>query len=142
VVDGSECVTPVAMSLIQRDAMSARRQLNPIWFDDKQNRREQFGPAIPSVWDHHNARASNSALSFRSSELTYSRLKGAFAGLTLEGAVVQQDDDSTRAIYRKNMKFRNILSGKVSTPKSADAFMKAVADAGQQARIAEAQDKK
>ncbi len=29
----------------------------------------------------------------------------------------------------KNMKFRNILSGKVSTPKSADAFMKAVSDA-------------
>jgi len=74
--------------------------------------------------------------------LTYSRSKGAFAGLTLEGAVVRQDDDSTRAIYGKNMKFRNILSGKVSTPKSADAFMKAVSDAGQQARIAEARDKK
>jgi hypothetical protein len=40
------------------------------------------------------------------------------------------------------MKFRNILSGKVSTPKSADAFMKAVSDAGQQARLAEARDKK
>jgi SH3 domain-containing YSC84-like protein 1 len=74
--------------------------------------------------------------------LTYSRSKGAFAGLTLEGAVVQQDDDSTRAIYGKNMKFRNILSGKVSTPKSADAFMKAVSDAGIQARIAEATEDK
>jgi lipid-binding SYLF domain-containing protein len=73
---------------------------------------------------------------------TYSRSKGAFAGLTLEGAVVQQDDDSTHAIYGKNMKFRNILSGKVATPRSADAFMKAVSDAGQQARIGEAQDKK
>ncbi len=74
--------------------------------------------------------------------LTYSRSKGAFVGLTLEGAVVQQDDDSTRAIYGKNMKFRNILSGKVSAPKTADAFLKAVSDAGQQARLAEAQDKK
>jgi SH3 domain-containing YSC84-like protein 1 len=70
--------------------------------------------------------------------LTYSRSQGVFAGLTLEGAVVQQDDDSTRAIYGKNMKFRSILSGKASTPKSADAFMKAVSNAGQQARIAEA----
>ena len=52
--------------------------------------------------------------------LTYSRSKGVFAGLTLEGAVVQQDDDSTSAIYGKDMEFRNILSGKVSTPKSAD----------------------
>src|SRR6266496_3514736 len=62
--------------------------------------------------------------------------------LSGEGAVVQQDDDSTRAIYSKDMTFRNILSGKVSTPKSADAFIKAVSDAGQQARIAEAQDTK
>lgn len=75
--------------------------------------------------------------------LTYSRSKGAFAGLTLEGAVVQQDDDSTRAIYGKNVEFRNILSGKVATPKSADAFMKAVSEARQQAHIAEASgDKK
>src|SRR5213083_2010739 len=70
--------------------------------------------------------------------LTYSRSRGVFAGLTLEGAVVQQDEDSTRAIYGKDMTFRNILSGKASTPKSADAFIKAVSDAGQQARIAEA----
>src|SRR6266481_6896533 len=51
--------------------------------------------------------------------LTYSRSKGLFAGITLEGAVVQQDDDSTKAIYGKNVKFRKILSGKVSTPQSA-----------------------
>jgi len=74
--------------------------------------------------------------------LTYSRSKGVFAGLTLEGAVVQQDDDSTRAIYGKNMEFRNILSGRVATPKSADAFLKAVSDAGQQAHIAEVREDK
>ena len=72
--------------------------------------------------------------------LTYSRSKGVFAGLTLEGAVVQQDNDSTRAIYGKHMEFRNILSGKVSTPKSAEPFMKAIAEARAQARIAEAKD--
>jgi lipid-binding SYLF domain-containing protein len=74
--------------------------------------------------------------------LTYSRSKGVFAGLTLEGAVVEQDNDSTRAIYGKHMMFRNILSGKVVTPRSADAFMKAVSEAGQQAKIAEAKDTK
>jgi len=74
--------------------------------------------------------------------LTYSRSRGAFAGITLEGAVIQQDDDSTRAIYGKQMKFRNILSGKVSTPESAEAFVKAVSIAGQQASIAEARDEK
>ena len=70
--------------------------------------------------------------------LTYSRSKGVFAGLTLEGAVVEQDNDSTRAIYGKRMSFRNILSGRASTPRSADAFMRAVAEAGHQAAVAEA----
>jgi lipid-binding SYLF domain-containing protein len=70
--------------------------------------------------------------------LTYSRAKGAFAGLTLEGAVVEQDNDSTRAIYGKHMMFRSILSGRVATPRSADAFVAAVSDAGHQAHIAEA----
>ena len=74
--------------------------------------------------------------------LTYSRSKGVFAGLTLEGAVIEQDNDSTRAIYGKRMTFRNVLSGKVTTPKSAEAFIKAVSDAGQQARIAEVKDDK
>src|SRR6202051_3868240 len=72
--------------------------------------------------------------------LTYSRSKGVFAGLTLEGAVVQQVNDSTRAIYGRHMMFRNILSGQATTPKSAAAFLKAVSDAGQQARIAEARE--
>jgi lipid-binding SYLF domain-containing protein len=74
--------------------------------------------------------------------LTYSRSKGAFAGITLEGAVVEQDNDSTRAIYGKDMKFRTILSGKISTPKSTDAFMKAVSEASQQAHIAEVKEDK
>jgi SH3 domain-containing YSC84-like protein 1 len=72
--------------------------------------------------------------------LTYSRSKGIFAGLTLEGAVVEQDNDSTRAIYGKHMSFRNILSGKASTPASADAFLRAVSEAGHQAHIAEARE--
>ncbi len=72
--------------------------------------------------------------------LTYSRSKGIFAGLTLEGAVVQQDDDSTRAIYGKHMRFRNILSGRASTPGSGEAFVRAVSEAGHQAHIAEARE--
>jgi lipid-binding SYLF domain-containing protein len=74
--------------------------------------------------------------------LTYSRSKGAFAGLTLEGAVVEQDNDSTHAVYGKHVQFRNILSGKTSTPRSADAFVRAVSDAGHQAHVAEAREGK
>lgn len=70
--------------------------------------------------------------------LTYSRSRGVFAGLTLEGAVVQQDNDSTHAIYGRHMMFRNILSRKATTPRSAEAFLRAVSEAGQQAKVAEA----
>ena len=70
--------------------------------------------------------------------LTYSRSKGLFAGLTLEGAVVQEDDDSTKAIYGKQKGFRGILSGKASTPASCVAFVDAVAHAGRKADRAEA----
>jgi SH3 domain-containing YSC84-like protein 1 len=72
--------------------------------------------------------------------LTYSRSKGVFAGLTLEGAVVEQDDDSTRAIYHKKLPFRTVLSGKTATPEVAEGFMKAVSDASHQARVAEAKN--
>src|SRR6201988_1447255 len=74
--------------------------------------------------------------------LTYSSSKGIFAGLTLEGAVVEQDNDSTHAIYGRYMMFRNILSGKATTPRSEDAFMKAVSEAGQQAKIAQGKEDK
>lgn len=70
--------------------------------------------------------------------LTYSRSKGLFAGLTLEGAVVEQDDDSTRAIYNKKVPFRTVLSGKTATPAVAAEFMRAVSAASRQAGPAEA----
>jgi SH3 domain-containing YSC84-like protein 1 len=78
--------------------------------------------------------------------LTYSRSKGAFAGLTLEGAVVEQDADSTTAIYGRDVPFRKVLSGGVTPPSAAAPFMAAVAMAGHKAAAHEAkeemQDKK
>jgi SH3 domain-containing YSC84-like protein 1 len=69
--------------------------------------------------------------------LTYSRSKGAFAGITLNGAVVEQDKDSTRAIYGRDRSFRAILSGKVRAPKSTLRFVRAVANTGHAGAIAE-----
>lgn len=58
--------------------------------------------------------------------LTYSRARGAFAGLTLEGAVIQPDDDSTVAIYGRRVPFSTELTGKIATPASARAFISQV----------------
>jgi len=74
--------------------------------------------------------------------LTYSRSRGAFAGITLDGAVVQQDEDSTRAIYGRDHSFRTILSGKVHAPKSTLSFMKAIAETDHAGTIAEAKEDK
>ena len=65
--------------------------------------------------------------------LTYSRARGAFAGLTLTGAAVRRDEDSTIAIYGRNLSTRRILSGKVSIPNAANAFLDAIRKAKIQA---------
>ena len=55
--------------------------------------------------------------------LTYSRAKGAFAGLTLEGASIRQDNDSRQAIYGRNLTTRALLLGKVAAPAAAQPFL-------------------
>src|SRR5258708_2054506 len=70
--------------------------------------------------------------------LTYSRSRGVFAGLTLEGAVVERDADSTVAIYGSDIPFKKILLGEVAAPASAAPFLRAVAEINHQARAQEA----
>ncbi|MGB6725419.1 MAG: lipid-binding SYLF domain-containing protein [Terracidiphilus sp.] len=65
--------------------------------------------------------------------LTYSRAKGAFAGLTLTGADVRRDNDSMDALYGHDVSSHRVLRGEVATPASADAFINAVRDAKAQA---------
>jgi len=65
--------------------------------------------------------------------LTYSRAKGAFAGLTLNGASVRHDEDSTRAIYGHDVTNARILKGGVSMPAAAHSFLDAVRSAKAQA---------
>jgi len=65
--------------------------------------------------------------------LTYSRAKGAFAGLTLEGASIRQDNDSRRAMYGRNVSTRALLLGKVAVPAAAKPFLAEVHGAKAQA---------
>jgi len=65
--------------------------------------------------------------------LTYSRAKGLFAGLTLTGAAIRRDDDSTEAIYGHDVSTRHILTGEVPVPESAHVFLDAVRDSKAQA---------
>jgi len=67
--------------------------------------------------------------------LTYSRAKGAFAGLTLTGASLRQDNDSRRAFYGGNVTTRALLLGKVPVPAAAQPFVAEVRGAKAEARI-------
>jgi lipid-binding SYLF domain-containing protein len=65
--------------------------------------------------------------------LTYSRAKGAFAGLTLTGADVRRDDSAMDAFYGQDVSSHRVLRGEVAIPASAAAFIDAVRDAKEQA---------
>jgi SH3 domain-containing YSC84-like protein 1 len=65
--------------------------------------------------------------------LTYSQARGAFAGVTLNGAAIRRDDDSTKAIYGHDISTRRILRGDVAVPQSARAFLDSVRESKEQA---------
>jgi len=65
--------------------------------------------------------------------LTYSRAKGAFAGLTLEGASIRQDSDSRHAMYGRKVTTRALLLGKVPAPAVARPFLAEIRGAKAQA---------
>ncbi len=63
----------------------------------------------------------------RAQVLTYSRARGVFAGITLNGAVVRQDQDDTRAFYGRMVPFKTLLMGDFSpTPADAGPWMAAL----------------
>jgi len=54
--------------------------------------------------------------------LSYSRSRGLFAGISLEGATLRPDEDTNRELYGRNATNREILTGDVKTPASAETF--------------------
>jgi lipid-binding SYLF domain-containing protein len=59
--------------------------------------------------------------------LTYSRSKGLFAGIDLDGTVLSQNQDDTKTMYGSDVSFEKILSGGKPTPASAQPFVRTVA---------------
>jgi lipid-binding SYLF domain-containing protein len=61
--------------------------------------------------------------------LTYSRSKGLFAGIDLNGVAVSQSTDDTEKYYGQAHTFQSILKGNVAVPEGAVPFVKTVAKA-------------
>jgi SH3 domain-containing YSC84-like protein 1 len=69
----------------------------------------------------------------RAEVLTYSRARGLFAGVSLNGAVVKQDKPSTREFYGHMVSFPASLNGEIDPPAAANAFLTSLANWAQAA---------
>jgi lipid-binding SYLF domain-containing protein len=58
--------------------------------------------------------------------LTYSRSRGAFAGVTVKGAMITQDDNDTRLFYGKLVPYRTLLTDGYVPPADAHPFLAAL----------------
>ena len=70
--------------------------------------------------------AADTDWKMRAEVLTYSRARGVFAGIDLNGASITQDKDETRILYGHFAPFSDILSGKVQAKESSEPFLTAV----------------
>lgn len=76
----------------------------------------------------------------RAQILTYSRARGLFAGITVNGASIKQDKDGTRILYGKMIPAAEILKGQVAPPDGSHRFMAAVRKYSNQAQVADASE--
>jgi len=58
--------------------------------------------------------------------LSYSRSRGLFAGISLEGATLRPDEETNRELYGRNATNREILTGDFKTPAVAEKFKHAL----------------
>lgn len=58
--------------------------------------------------------------------LTYSRSRGLFAGISLDGAVFEPDEDGDIAMYGSGVTHEDILDGKVAPPQEAQDLLKEI----------------
>jgi lipid-binding SYLF domain-containing protein len=75
----------------------------------------------------------NTDWKMRAQVLTYSRARGVFAGVSLNGAVLKQDKDSTREFYGHMMTSKAALTGEVDPPPAANSFLTTLAKWAQEA---------
>jgi len=70
--------------------------------------------------------AADTDWKMRAEVLTYSRARGIFAGIDLNGSAVTQDNEETRILYGSFVPFPDILSGKAQAPSASEPFLTAV----------------
>lgn len=67
--------------------------------------------------------AAETDATMRAEILTWSRARGVFAGISLQGATLRPDKDAIKGLYGKEMENRDIVYGDVQTPPSAGKLL-------------------
>lgn len=70
---------------------------------------------------------ANTSANMNAELLTYSRSKGIFAGIDLDGTSVSQNQGDTDAYYGRHYDYNQILDGSVAVPAAARPFVRTVA---------------
>jgi lipid-binding SYLF domain-containing protein len=87
-----------------------------------QNQFEIGGEASATAGPVGRDTAASTDVQLRAQMLSYSRSRGLFAGISLKGAAIRQDQDSNQTFYGSRFRTRDIvLDGKATTPQSAEA---------------------
>ncbi len=78
--------------------------------------------------------AAGTDLKLKAEILSYSRTKGVFAGVSLDGAVVQSDKSGDEAMYGRDVNRHKILDGRIAVPASAQSLLQEIAEYVREAR--------
>ena len=87
-----------------------------------QNQFEIGGEASATAGPVGRDAAASTDIQLRAQILAYSRSRGLFAGVSLKGAAIRQDEDSNSDFYGSRLRTRDIvLDNKAGRPQSAEA---------------------
>jgi lipid-binding SYLF domain-containing protein len=68
--------------------------------------------------------AASTDVTMRAEVLTYSRARGLFAGISLEGSTVRPDNDANERVYHKKVEAQSIVfKGAVAVPPAAQKMV-------------------
>jgi lipid-binding SYLF domain-containing protein len=67
--------------------------------------------------------AAQTDIQMRAQLLTYSRARGLFAGVSLDGATLRPDDDANKDLYGKEIPGREVVKGNTAPPTAANGLL-------------------
>lgn len=96
-----------------------------------QNQFEIGGEASATAGPVGRDTAASTDIQLRAEILSYSRSRGLFAGVSLKGAALRQDQDGNQKFYGSRFRTRDVvLDGKATMPQSQDAVTEWLAALG------------